>query len=256
MRRGRHGFWMRFAVVVLEPLLTVLTRRAWRGLERIPRSGGVVLVTNHISHLDPLTFAHFVYAAGRLPRFLAKEELFAVPFVGAVLRGAEQIPVAREREGARSAYDAAVAAVRSGEAVCIYPEATLTRDPQLWPMAGKTGAVRVALETGAPVVPVAQWGVHRLLPPYARRPRLCWRPLVSVHAGPPVALDDLRQRPIDAATLQLAADRITDAVAGLLAQIRGEPMPAHRFDPRTSPLPRIGAPRPSRALRRGRRGSR
>ena len=242
MRRRRLGFWLRFAVVVLEPLLTVLTRRDWRGMEHVPRAGGVILCTNHTTHADPLTFGHFLYAAGRSPRFLAKGGLFALPFVGQVLRGAEQIPVARESENAALAYAAAVDAVRRGEAVCVYPEATITRDPRLWPMGGKTGAARVALATGAPVVPVAQWGAQRLLPPYSALPRLWRRPVVHVLAGPPVELSDLRGVEPTAQVLREATDRIMDAITALLAQVRGEVPPPVRFDPRTSGLPRFGNP--------------
>lgn len=240
---GPPGFWFRLAAVILRPPLTLFTRREWRGREHVPETGGVVVVTNHISHADPLTFAHFLYDCGRLPRFLAKAALFRVPFVRAVLRGAKQIPVYRESGTATQAYSAAVEAVRRGELVAIYPEATLTRDPGLWPMAGKTGAARVALETGAPVIPVAQWGPHLLLPPYSKRPHLLARHTVHVHAGPPVGLDDLRARPLDSAVVAEAMDRIMAAVTGLLEEIRGETAPPVRFDPKGSGLPRTGNPR-------------
>ena len=199
-RHGRIGFWYRLAVVILRPPLTVVTRRDWRGAEHLPADGGVVVVTNHVSHVDPLIFAHFLYDNGKLPRFLAKEVLFRLFFVGRVLRGAKQIPVYRESADAATAFSAAVAAVRAGECVGIYPEATLTRDPDLWPMVGKTGAARVALETGAPVIPIAQWGPQEVLPPYSKRPA----PVPADHrarqgrsAGGPAR--DLDGRPVDAA---------------------------------------------------------
>lgn len=248
---GPPGFWYRLAVVILRPLLMALTKRDWRGWEHVPESGGAVVVTNHVSHLDPLTFAHYLYDSGRLPRFLGKASLWQVPFVRSVLRGAKQIPVYRESGTAAQAYAAAVEAVRRGELVVIYPEATLTRDPGLWPMVGKTGAARVALETGAPVVPVAQWGPQELLPPYAKRPRLFPRKTMHVWAGPPVQLDDLRGRPVDAALLREASERITAAVTEILEQIRGERAPAQRFDPRETDLPRTGNPK--RSERDGRR---
>lgn len=240
---GTAGFWYRFAVLVLRPLLMALTRRDWRGWEHIPETGGAVVVTNHISHADPLTFAHFLHDSGRLPRFLAKAGLFRVPFVRTVLRGAKQIPVYRESESAVQAYSAAVEAVRQGELVVVYPEATLTRDPDLWPMVGKTGAARVALETDAPVVPVAQWGPHELLAPYAKVPRLF--PLRTMHvvAGPPVRLDDLRGRPIDTELLREATERIMAAVTELLEAIRGERAPSARLDPRRHGLAPTGDPR-------------
>ncbi|MGH8894240.1 MAG: lysophospholipid acyltransferase family protein [Actinomycetes bacterium] len=241
-RRGRRGFWYAFAAGLLRPLLMALTRRDWRGGEHLP-DGGAVVVVNHVSHIDPLVFAHFLYDHGRLPRFLGKEVLFRVPFVGRVLRGAGQIPVFRESGNAADAYSAAVEAVRRGELVAFYPEATLTRDPGLWPMVGKTGAARVALETGAPVIPVAQWGPHVLLPPYAKRPHLLPRTTMHVWAGPPIDLSDLTGRKVDAAVLREVTERIMAAITGLLEEIRGEKAPAVRFDPRQSGLPRTGNPR-------------
>lgn len=242
-RRGSIGFWYRLAVVILRPPLMALTRRDWRGTEHLPAEGGFVAVTNHVSHADPLTFAHFLYDNGRLPRFLGKEVLFRLFFVGRVLRGAKQIPVYRESADAAQAFSAAVAAVRAGECVGIYPEATLTRDPELWPMVGKTGAARVALETGAPVVPVAQWGPQQLLPPYSKRPHLFPRPTVHVWAGPPVDLDEFRDRPVDAALLRQVTERIMAAVTALLEEIRDEPAPAVRYDPRSNDEPVTGNPR-------------
>ena len=220
----------------------LLTRRDWRGVENLPVSGGIVVVTNHISHADPFVVAHFLHDSGRVPRFLAKEVLFRLFFAGQVLRGARQIPVYRETVDATKAYSAAVSAVLAGECVVIYPEATLTRDPALWPMTGKTGAARVALETGAPVVPVGQWGAQEIVAPYARKVRLLPRRTLHVWAGPPIDLDDLRDRPVDAALLEEATERIMAAVTAVVEHIRGERAPAVRFDPRLHDLPLTGDP--------------
>ena len=230
--RREPGPWFRLAVVVLEPLLLATTRRTWRGAEHLPRRGGVVVVSNHISLVDPLTLAHFVYANGRVPRFLAKQSLFRLPLVGRVMRGAGQIPVLRGSRDARAAYAVAVEAVRRGEAVLFYPEGTLTRDPGLWPMVGRTGAARVALETGAPVVPVAQWGPQRLLAPYSARLRLFPRTRVAVLAGEPVDLARFRGRESEPEILHEATEEIMAAVTRLLVLLRGEAAPAQRFDPR------------------------
>jgi 1-acyl-sn-glycerol-3-phosphate acyltransferase len=247
-RPRRIGFWYRLAVVILRPVLMALTTRDWRGTENLPETGGVIVVTNHVSHVDPLTFAHFLFDNGRLPRYLAKEVLFRLFFVGQVLRGAKQIPVYRESADASRAYSAAVDAVRAGECVAIYPEATLTRDPARWPMVGKTGAARVALETGAPVIPIAQWGPQELLPPYAKRPRLLPRKTMHLRAGPPVDLSDLAGRQIDGPLLREVTERLMAAITSLLEEIRGEQAPVTRFDPRSAGLPRTGDPnRPRRA---------
>jgi 1-acyl-sn-glycerol-3-phosphate acyltransferase len=226
----------RLVVRLLRPLMVLITRRDWRGAEQLPASGGLVVCANHLSRLDPLTLAHFLVDAGRPPHFLAKKELFATPVVGTVLRRAEQIPVQRGTGDAREALQAAVGAVRSGRCVVVYPEATLTRDPELWPMAGKSGAARIALTTGCPVVPVAQWGPQRILFPYSKRPRLFPRRTVHLLAGPPVDLHDLRGRPIDVPLLQQATLRIMRDVTGLLEQLRGEAAPSRPPGP-----PRQGA---------------
>ncbi|HEU4674783.1 MAG TPA: lysophospholipid acyltransferase family protein [Motilibacteraceae bacterium] len=240
--RPRAGFWYRFAIYVLKPLLTVFTRRDWHGAENLPRTGGMVLVANHISHLDALTLAHFLYDNGLLPRFLAKAAVFDVPFVGRVVRGAEQIPVYRESQDAALAYEAAVAAVRRGECVVVYPEATLTRDPDLWPMRGKTGAARIALATGAPVVPVAQWGVQEVLAPYSNRPHLLPPRTVHVLAAPPVDLSGLPDGEPTAEVLAEATDRIMAALTAAVAQLRGQTPPAVRFDPKAAGVPVTGNP--------------
>jgi 1-acyl-sn-glycerol-3-phosphate acyltransferase len=246
LARTKPGFWFWFAVVVLKPLLLLVTGRDWRHRERVPRQGGVVVATNHNSHLDPLVVAHFLWDLQRPVRFLAKASVFDVPFVGMVVRGAKQIPVYRETVDAGASVRAAVAAVERGECVVVYPEGTLTRDPGLWPMVGKSGAARIALTSGCPVIPLAHWGANEVLPPYAKRPHLFPRKTVRVTVGEPVDLDDLRGRPIDAVLLKEATDRIMAAITELLAQLRQEEPPAQRFDPRAAGLPVIGNPKRAR----------
>ena len=230
----------RLVAAVLRPPLMLLTRREWRGAENVPATAGVVVCGNHISNLDPLTLAHFLYDNGRQVRFLAKASVFRVPVVGKLIRACGQIPVDRGGGDAAGSFRAAVAAVHAGECVAVYPDGTITRDPDQWPMRGKTGAARIALETGCDVVPVAQWGVQEILPRYQWRPRLFPRKTVHVHAGPPVDLDDLRGKPLTVDVLTAATGRITADVTGLLEGIRGERAPAERFDPRTSGLPSTG----------------
>ena len=234
----------RFAIAVLRPLLMLLTRREWSGAENLPPHGGFVVCTNHYSYLDPLVFAHYLVDHQFAPRFLGKVEVFTVPVVGTVVRGADQIPVYRETGRAIDAYRAAVDAVRAGKTVAIYPEGTLTRDPDLWPMRGKTGAARVALETRCPVIPVANWGAQEVLSPYSRRLRLLPRRTMKVRAGKPVPLDDLYGREITPEVLQEATTRIMRAITAELEVLRGEKAPVVRFDPRTHGVTAIGKPRP------------
>jgi 1-acyl-sn-glycerol-3-phosphate acyltransferase len=249
--RRRIGFWYRFAACLVKPPMLVLFKRDWRGIENIPRSGGFLTVVNHNSYLDPLSYAHFQYNTGRVPRFLAKVALFKSGFVGMMMRGTGQIPVFRETADAAGAFRAAVAAVHDGECVAFYPEATLTRDPALWPMEGKTGAARVALETRAPVIPVAQWGAHEAMPPYARtrRFRLFPRKTLIVLAGPPLDLSEFYDQEPTTEVLREATDRIMDAITELLAEIREETPPATRYvhrrasdgEPRPVPAPEPAA---------------
>ncbi|HEY1133761.1 MAG TPA: lysophospholipid acyltransferase family protein [Nocardioides sp.] len=238
----RRGWAYTLGAAILKPTLTAAVSRTWVGGENIPAEGGCVIALNHVTKVDPLFAAHFVYDHGRLARYLAKSGLFEVPGLGGFLRGAEQIPVERESSGA-SAYQAAVRAVEAGSCVVVYPEGTITRDPDLWPMTGKTGAARIGLATGAPVIPVAHWGAQDVLAPYSSTPRLLPRKHLTVHAGPPVDLDDLTGRPVDTATAVLATERIMDAITALLAGIRGEEPPAERFDPRAHGVSEFGRPR-------------
>ena len=230
-----RGWAFSFAVPIVKPLLLATTRRDWRGGENIPATGGFVLVLNHVSHVDPLLAAHLLYDHGRLPRYLAKSGLFRNRFLGFFLRGAGQIPVHRATSSAIGAYDAAVEAVRRGECVVVYPEGTISRDPDLWPMRGKTGAARIALATGCPVIPVGQWGAQDLLAPYTKKPRLFPPKKISMHVGEPVDLSDLAAGSggsAEAAAAQRATDRIMAAITALVEQVRGERAPAVRFDMR------------------------
>jgi 1-acyl-sn-glycerol-3-phosphate acyltransferase len=214
---------------VMVPPLRVLMKRDWRGGENIPKTGGVVIAANHISHVDALAFGHYIYGNGRVPRFLAKSGVFKNKFVGRVLRAAKQIPVYRDSADAANALRDAVAAVNDGQAVAVYPEGTISRDPALWPMAAKSGAARIALTTGCPVIPVAQWGPQEILAYHEKKPHLLPRKRMIMLAGPPVDLDDLRGLPQDADTLHAATDRIMDAITELLAKVRAEEPPARRY---------------------------
>lgn len=236
MPRRRIGFWYRFAAVVCKPPLLLLIKRDWRGREHMPDEGGFITVVNHNSHVDPFAYAHFQYNTGRVPRFLAKSGLFKKGIVAAVMRGTGQIPVYRESTDALSAFRAAIDAVESGECVAFYPEGTLTRDPDGWPMTGKTGAARVALRTKCPVVPVAQWGANELLPPYAKKPNLLPRKTHHVLAGPPVDMSRFYDREMTPELLKEATEHIMAAITGLLEEIRGEKAPAERYDPRKERL--------------------
>lgn len=234
-----RGWAFSIAPVILKPPLIAIGRRDWRHGERIPAHGGAVIAVNHISKIDPLMLSHLVYNHGRLPRFLAKDGIFKVKGLGFFMHAAGQIPVARDGDAA-AAFSAAVDAVKSGEVVMFYPEGSITRDPAGWPMRGKTGAARVALMSGAPVIPIGQWGAQNTLPAYSGKLSLLPRHVAHYNVGDPVDLDDLRGGEITPEALHEATDRIMAAITDLVAEIRDEEAPKERFDPRREGLSEIG----------------
>jgi 1-acyl-sn-glycerol-3-phosphate acyltransferase len=229
MERRDFPRTMRLIVLFIRPLLMVLTKRDWQGQEKLP-SGGFVLAPNHLSHLDPFLISHFMVDQGISPRFLAKDTLMTLPVGGRILRNAEQIPVYRSTRGAAESLRAAIAAVEAGSVVTIYPEGTITRDPAAWPMTGRTGAVRVALATGRPLVPVMQWGPQDVLWPYSKRLRLFPRRTIHVRVGDPVDLSDLAGRELTEELLDTATNRLMDALTAMMAEVRGELPSTPRID--------------------------
>ncbi|MBT2547972.1 1-acyl-sn-glycerol-3-phosphate acyltransferase [Arthrobacter sp. ISL-65] len=215
---------------LVRPVLNLVMNKKWEGTEKLP-AGGFIAVPNHCTEIDPLVIGHMLYNQKRAPHFLAKSGLFKVPVVGAVLHATKQIPVERSTAGANRSLQLAQEVVAEGGAIIIYPEGTLTRDPDLWPMKGHTGAARLALEAGIPVVPMAHWGAHELFPRYAKRFHLFPRKTSRIRIGDPVDLSRFAGRSRDRATLAEATDVIMDAVTGLLAELRGEQPPARRWDP-------------------------
>jgi len=230
------GFWYRLVVVVVKPLLRLFTIRDHRGQENVPSSGGIIVVANHVSELDPLTVGEYLWDLHRPPRFLAKKELWRTPPLKWVMEGAHQIPVDRGTADAARSLAAAVDALRSGECILVYPEGSATRDPELWPMKPRTGAARLALLSGAPVIPIAQWGPERILPYRARKPKLLPRTKISVLAGTPVDLSAYVDKPVTAELLRDASTTIMRAVATLLVELRGGAVPATFYDPRVADL--------------------
>ena len=243
--RQRRGWAWSLGVAIAKPLLLLTTKPHWVDGEKIPAEGGCIVVFNHISEADPLIAAHIVYDHGRLPRYLAKANLFRNRFLGFFLRSAGQIPVERLSRNAAGAFDAAVEAVRRGELVVVYPEGTITRDPALWPMVGKSGAARIALATRCPVIPIGQWGAQEVLAPYARKPDLFPRKKIEMLVGDPVDLSDLYdldEQERTAAVVHQATERIMAALAHLVGEVRGETPPPERFDPRRAGVAEIGNP--------------
>lgn len=222
-----------FAVLatILRPLMNAMMAKKWEGAQNLPRDTGFIVCPNHVTEIDPIVIGHFLYNNKVLPHFLAKASLFKIPVVGAVLRTTLQVPVERTTAGANHSLDVAKEAIEGGGGIIIYPEGTLTRDPEMWPMKGRTGAARLALQTGAPVVPIAHWGAQEVFPRYAKRLYLFPRKTSRVLVGKPVDLSDFQGGPITRTTLEAATNRIMDALTELVAELRGEAPPAERWDP-------------------------
>lgn len=231
-RRTRPSrFWETLAVVVVKPLSRFLVKRDWRHGERLPRTGGIIIAANHLSWTDPVLLSHFLFNNGRWPVILAKAALFKVPLLGRALTGLLAIPVERGSSEAARSLSFSAQRLRDGAAILFYPEGTCTRDPELWPMVGKTGAARLALESGAKVIPVAHWGAHELLPYGAKKPSLFPRKTFHVTVGPPVDLSKYEGLPIRAGVLRDATADIMAAVTEQLAELRGEKAPETPYDP-------------------------
>jgi len=231
--KERGGFWVGVAAVVFYPATRLLGRRRFQGLEQIPADGPALVVANHISYIDPIYSAVFVHRRGRVPRFLAKASLWKIPVFRSILVSSGQIPVYRGSSEARDSLRAAHQALREGKVVVIYPEGTITRDPDHWPMSSRTGAARLALEHDVPVIPLVQWNTHRVYDHYRKKFRPLPRKDVVVRAGAPVDLSAYRGREIDAALLREVTDLLMGRVRDLLAEVRGEPAPSGFYQPPT-----------------------
>ena len=223
--------WRLISVIVLRPLLSLLIRNKLAGRENIPRTGGVIIAPNHLSYADWGTDSFFIYRCGRYPTYLIKASAFEVKGIGPFLRKAGQLPVHRGRADAGLVLKEAEKALEAGAAVVIYPESTATRDPDLWPMVAKTGVARLALATGAPVIPVAHWGTQDILPYGSKKVRLFPRKTVRTVAGPPVDLSQWAGQQTSAKALRAATAAIMGEVTALVAQLRGEEPPAVPYDP-------------------------
>ncbi|GAA1147642.1 lysophospholipid acyltransferase family protein [Nesterenkonia lutea] len=239
-RGTRIGF--EAAAALVTPGLNLLLGRSWENLDALPQ-GGFIVVANHVSEVDPLTLAHAVYRSGHTFHFMTKDSLFRIPVLGRVFSGLKQIPVSRDsRTDARRSLDAARDVLAAGGAIMIYPEGTLTRDPEGWPMRAKTGAARLALSTGAPLIPITHWGVQEFFGTYAKLPKVLPRKRYRLAVGEEIDLSDLRAAPLTRAVLGEATERIEAALTEGVSALRGEAPPELIWDrslrqrvPRTQP---------------------
>ncbi len=222
----------RFFAAVLIPIFELMVKFVIIDGEKVPTSGAFVLSPNHLTNIDPIIIGRVVWKLGRAPRYLAKASLFRVFFLGWLLRKSGQVPV--ERTGAVRGSDPLAAGeliARNGLAVIVYPEGSLTRDPEFWPMRGKFGAVRMALEVGVPLIPVAHWGDQVILPPYGGGFHPFPRKTVTVKFGDPIDLSRYAGKPVDTKTLLEATGLLMQAITELLGELRDETPRAERWDP-------------------------
>ncbi|HEV7203177.1 MAG TPA: lysophospholipid acyltransferase family protein [Jatrophihabitans sp.] len=230
LRKPGHGEQMgvgwRFVWLVLYWPVSFLVKVRYIGMERIPQGGPAIIVVNHVSHIDPFLVAKYVLDAARVPRFLAKDSLFEVPAVGWGMRIMGHIPVKRGTTDARQSLAAAVAALERGEILVLHPEGTVTRDPDGWPMVGKTGAARlVTLVPDVPVIPIAQWGVQESIDLYTKKVKLYPRPKHVLAVGEPIDLSAFHGRGSGARVLKEMTDVIMRRLRADVAELRELPEP-------------------------------
>ena len=220
------GCAWKVAIGVLYLPVSFAIKMRYRNIEKVPQDGPAIFVTNHVSHIDPFLVAKFMIDAGRRPRFLAKESIFTVPVVGHAMTYMGHIPVRRGSTDARHSLSAAVEALQRGGVIILHPEGTVTRDPEGWPMTGKTGAARLAsLVPDVPVIPIAQWGVQEQFDLYRKQVKLIPRPRHVVSVGDPIDLSQFRGQQPTGAVLHRMTDVIMRRLRSDVAELRGELAP-------------------------------
>lgn len=212
------------------PPLSVLFKYDIKGT--LPAEGPYILTPNHYSDIDPVVVGYGVWKLGRKPRFMAKASLFKIPVVGWLLHKSGQIPVERSRS--RTKADSMKAANKLGElggTVIVYPEGTLTREPAMWPMRGKTGAARLAMQSGVPVIPIATWGAHAVVPRFEKRFRFRWRAPIKMVIGEPVDLSEFEGKYHSKRAVDGATTKIMREITSLVEEIRDAKAPAELYNP-------------------------
>jgi 1-acyl-sn-glycerol-3-phosphate acyltransferase len=224
---------IRIIAGIIAPFVRLMFKVEVQGMEKLPKSGAYILAPNHATNVDALAVAYFIYIkTKRAPHFLTKEKLFRIPLFGPILLAAGQIPVFRTG-GQRNddSLRVAHAYLKAGHSVCVFPEGTLTRDPDSWPMRGKTGAVRLALDSGVPVYPVGQWGSEKVMARYSSKFRPGFWKKVSFIVGDEIDLERFRKpNPTPAEVLE-ATEVVMASITKLVEQLRGEKAPDRRWDP-------------------------
>lgn len=230
--RGKVGFWLRLCAMTLVPLTKLLWKTQWRGKDNLPATGPAIVVMNHVSVIDPVMFASLIWTWGRVPRFMIKDTLWKVPIVRSAMKATSQIPVSRGSASATDSLKAATDALDRGEVVAIYPEGTVTRDPDYWPMSPRTGAARLWLaRPDVPVIPIAQWGPQATLNYHTKERDLFPRKPAFAVAGPPIDFSEYQDKPVTAELVRKLSDASMIVIRDMLAEIRDEKAPDTLYDP-------------------------
>lgn len=236
-RKGNVTGTYHAAYWFVKPFIEALGKPRWLGIENLPKEGPFIAAPNHMSNLDPIAMGYFLGFNGFEPRFLAKQSIFKIPVMGPFLQKWGMIPVLRESDTATDSLEYARQALEDGDVIVFYFEGTLTRDPALWPMKGKTGLARVALDTRVPVVPIVHWGVHHAMDRYAGLSLHRKRPEIFVKALPPVDYSDLEGDSADREAVRELTNRIQEALRKGAEELRREVAPKTPWDPK-----QIGGP--------------
>ncbi|MBJ7280359.1 MAG: 1-acyl-sn-glycerol-3-phosphate acyltransferase [Rhodoluna sp.] len=242
LRPGIEITWqIRTLAWILWPWVRLLYRLNVTGKENLPKGTGYVLASNHVTTIDALAVAFMMFFnLGRAPHFLAKEGLFNTPIVGPVLLACGQIPVFRSGRGNSDPMESAYKVLRAGHVIGIFPEGSLTREPNQWPMRARTGAIRLALETGVPIVPMGQWGTEVVMDTYSSKifPKP-WHK-VNMIIGKPIDLSKYHGKKVSVEEMVALSDEVMVEITKIVEQLRGEKAPAKRFVPGEHGLPEHG----------------
>jgi 1-acyl-sn-glycerol-3-phosphate acyltransferase len=242
LRPGVEITWqIRTLARLLWPWVRLLYRVKVTGKENLPKDTGYVLAANHVTTVDALAVAFMMFfKLGRAPHFLAKEGLFKTPIVGPVLLACGQIPVFRSGRGNSDPMESAYKVLRAGHVIGIFPEGSLTREPNQWPMRARTGAIRLALETGVPIVPMAQWGTEVVMDTYSSKilPKP-WH-TVNMVIGKPLDLSKYDGKKLGVEEMVAISDELMVEITKLVEGLRGEKAPTKRFVPSEHGLPEHG----------------
>ncbi len=254
----------RFMLVLARLLVLPLCRLRVSG--RVPDDllgGPVILAANHVSPFDPIVMTAACQRVGIAPKFLATGGIFDAPVAGAAMRAAGHIRVDRNTARVADALPAAVQALRDGEMVLVYPEGRIGLDPWMWPERGKTGVARMADLAGAPVLPVAQWNAHTVLP--YTTPVGLGRSLLRALRRRPEVFVRFGEKPVDlsgvtgtpGARAMKATRLIMEGIDETLAALRAGEMELPREVDRTRAVDNSRVrPRPGRAALPGSRTTR